>query len=350
VPRRRLTLPVLALLTVLAAAILPSGAAASKKSVNVGIANQNANMFGAPAWQALKMKRTRHVVKWNAIDDERQIRELDDFVDTARRNNVDVLLHISTDDFRVGKGKLPSTREYKSKVGKLVSRYYAKGVREWGVWNEANDRTQPTQRAPRRAAEYFMEMWRLLARSNRCGKTVTGKCRIIALDLLDGRSNSLRGQTRSYIRSFYKRLNNTYDRRARFIGLHNYSDTNRKGRGGTTNVIRELRRHNKNYRLWLTETGGIVKLGTTGDFKCDPNSPSSVKRAEDKAASSISWMFRLALDYRKQIDRVYIYKWTGTSCIDEVRFDSGLQRLDGSLRPAYSRIESKLRRSSILRP
>ncbi len=349
-PRRRFTLPVLALLAVLAAAILPSGAAASKKSVNVGIANQNTAMFADSQWERLDMKRTRHIVKWNAIDDPRQIAAIDAFVEAANDKDIDVLLHISTEDFTPGKGELPTPREYKRKVGDLIDRYYPEGVREWGVWNEANDRTQPTQRHPDRAAEYFMEMWRLLSKSDRCGKDLTRKCRVVALDLLDGRSNSLRGQTRSYIRKFYKRLNNTYDRRARFIGLHNYSDTNRKGRGGTTNVIRELRRHNKRYRLWLTETGGIVKLGDSGDFKCDPDSSSSVKRAERKAASSISWMFRLAADYRKNIDRVYIYQWTGTSCIDEVRFDSGLVRLDGSRRPGWYRVFRKLRDSKIFRP
>lgn len=346
---RRL-LPLTVLFALLGGLALASPATAAKKRVNVGIANQNVDMFQSPLWQALEMKRTRHIVRWNAAESEEELERIDFFIANARANDVDVLMHISTNSFDRDKAELPSRKEYRRAVKKLIDRYYPKGVREWGVWNEANDRTQPTQNNPRRAAEYFIEMWRLLQKDKRCGKPLTEKCRVVALDLLDGKDTRLRGRTRSYIRRFYDRLGPTYSKRARFVGLHNYSDTNRRTRGGTSNVVKEVRRQTKNPRIWLTETGGIVKLGTKGDFTCNPFDPEDVRDSENDANRAVKWMFKLAKEYRNSVDRVYVYKWTGTSCIDEVRFDSGLTRLDGTPRPSYGTVADQLERSKIVKP
>lgn len=215
------------------------GASATTSTVRVGIADQSANMFASPSYKALDLKRTRYFIKWNAIRDPALLAQADAFVEAARAEDVDVLMHISTDNFTPGKGTLPSRARYRRDVGAL---YYAKGVREWGVWNEANDRTQPTQRNPARAADFFVEMWRLLDNSNRCGSKVTPKCRIVALDILDGKTKKDQGNARSYIRRFYSRLSPTYDRRANIIGIHNYTDTNRRGRSGTKNVIKEAKK------------------------------------------------------------------------------------------------------------
>lgn len=339
-------LPALALLALL----VPSAAEASRSTVRVGIGNQNTNLFESPLAQPLHLQRTRYFIKWNAIDDPAAIAAADTFISTARTNGVDVLLHFSTDDYTPRAAKLPSTSQYRSKVGRLVSRYYAMGVREWGVWNEANDRTQPTYRSPTRAAEYFMELWRLLDAKSRCGATVTGKCRIVALDLLDGSTKSQYGNVRSYVKRFYGRLNSTYDRRGRFVGIHNYSDTNRHGKAGTKNALDAVRKYVKEPKFWFTETGGIVKLGTTGDFTCNPLSPSSIARAESRANRAVSWMFSLAKTYRSQVDRLYVYQWTGSSCAPSERFDAGLVRADGSARPSLNTVARQLRTSSILKP
>ena len=346
---RRL-LPLTVLFALLGGLAFASPATAAKNRVNVGIANQNIDMFLSPAWQDLKMKRTRHIVRWNAADNPEELARIDTFVRAARAADIDVLMHLSTENFDRDKASLPSRREYKRALEKLVERYYPMGVREWGAWNEANDRTQPTQNNPKRAAEYFIEMWRILQDDDYCGAPLTETCRVGALDLLDGKDSRLRGRTRSYIRRFYDRLGSTYKKRARFVGLHNYSDTNRQTRGGTSNVIKEVRRHTDRERIWMTETGGIVKLGTSGDFTCNPNDPDDVRDSEDDANRAVKWMFKLAKTYRNSVDRVYVYKWTGTSCIDEVRFDSGLTRIDGSLRPSYDTVKDQLDRSKILKP
>ncbi len=333
------------LLALAALAVAAPSASATSSTVRVGIADQSASMFSAPAWKRLDLQRTRYFIKWNAAKDPAQLAAADAFVDAARKSGTDVLLHISTNDFTPGKGTLPSTTTYRRDVGALVKRYYARGVREWGVWNEANDRTQPTYKSPTRAADFFKEMWNLLNDANRCGAKVTGKCRIVALDVLDGRTAKDRGNARSYIRRFYGRLSSTYDKRASVVGIHNYTDTNRKGRSGTGNVITETRKYARKARFWLTETGGIVKLGDTGDFTCKASTRS---RAESRANSAVSWMFTLAKDYRRDVDRLYVYQWSGTDCT--TRFDAGLTRLDGSARPALANVSRQLKASAILKP
>jgi hypothetical protein len=53
-------------------------------------------------------------------------------------------------------------------------------------------------------------------------------------------------------------------------------------------------------------------------------------------------MFSLTRRYRRDIDRLYSYNWTGAP--RGARFDAGLTRADGSLRPGYTVFRSELRR------
>lgn len=336
-----------ALAVAVALGVAAPAAHATSSTVRVAIANQSPDMFASAKWQALDLKRTRYFIRWNAAEDPYQLQQADQFVAAAKAAGVSVLMHISTDDYSVD-AKLPTRTEYKREVGKLIARYYPQGVREWGVWNEANDRTQPTHRSPARAADFFKDMWGMLNDSDRCGAAVTGKCRIVALDVLDGYNASLYGNTRSFIRRFYARLSPTYDRRASVVGIHNYSDVNRHATKGTSNAIAEVRRYNKRARFWFTETGGVVRLGTS--YRCSASSPASVKAAEARAARAESWMFDLTNRYRSSVDRLYVYQWTGSDCSPSERFDAGLVRRDGSSRPALTTLERKVDASKIYKP
>jgi hypothetical protein len=345
--RHPLTLILSTLAALAGVALMAVPASASTSTIRVGVANQDTSMFDSPFWASMKLKTTRYVVRWDAAKLPAELARLDAFVDRARAKKVKVLLHISTNDFTRGKAKLPSRTEFKREVGKLVSRYYAKGVREWGTWNEANDSTQPTFDNPSRAADFFKDLWGMLDNSNRCGRSVTGKCTIVALDLLDGRTSTNHRSTARYVQRFYSRLSPTWDRRARTVGLHNYSDTNRRSTKGTASAIKAVKKYVKSPNIWLTETGGIVKLGS--GFPCNPASPASVKRAETKADNSIAWMFRTATRYRSDIDRIYVYQWTGTSCLD-TRYDYGLVRADGSRRPGYYEVRNTISKTKLYKP
>ncbi len=287
--------------------------AAARTNVAVGLGDQNDSMFSAPAYKALKLKKTRHFIGWNAASKPDQLARTDAFVRAARSARVKVFMHISDPDFRRNKGRLPSVKQYKSSVGKLVRRYKRLGVKEWGVWNEANHDSQSTFKNPKRAAQYFVAM-----------RSICRRCTVVALDVLDQP-----GAT-GYIRRWYAALPRSQRRFAKIVGIHNYSDTNRKRSTGTARIIKEVKRHDRTRTaFWLTETGGVVAFG--GSFPCN----------EKRAANRISYMFKLAKKFRRDVKRLYSYNWQGTDCTS--RFDAGLVRLDGTTRPAYDVFKKALR-------
>ena len=298
-------------LTVLIAALAALPAAAdARTSVAVGIADQQPLMFDQAAFKALKVKKTRYFISWDAAKKPAELTKADTFVAGARSAGVRVLMHISTNNISSTHAHLPSTSEYRTWVGKLVRRYKAKGVRDWGVWNEANHKSQPTSKSPKRAAQYFPIM-----------RSLCSGCTIVALDVLD------QAGVASYISKFYRALSKTNRSRARLVGIHNYSDTNRRRSTGTVRIISAVHKQNRRAQFWLTETGGVVNFG--GAFPC----------SQSRAASRLSYMFTLARKFRSSVKRLYIYNWTGSGCKG---FDAGLTNPNGSLRPGYSVVKSKL--------
>jgi Glycosyl hydrolase catalytic core len=315
---RQLTLLAAALTAALtlALSLLPA-AADARVGIRVGIGDQQVGIFDQPAFQRAKFKRVRYFIPWNAMDNAGQRLAARAYVKRARSDGFQVFLHVSSDDLRIKKAKLPSVSQYKSKVRRLVRYFRALGVREFGTWNEANHASQPTYRSPRRAAQFFREMYR----------AVKGRCRscvVVALDVLDQRG------VERYMRSWYRALSSTYRRRATVVGIHNYGDVNRKRTTYTRNIIRQSRRYNRRTQFWFTETGGIVKFGRS--FPCSTN----------RARNRLSNMFSLANTYRRSgVKRVYVYNWTGAGC--DARFDAGLTNPDGSVRPGYTYLRQKLR-------
>jgi len=323
---RRLLAPLLALAALLA---LPALASA-RVNIAVGIADQNASMFSHPGWQALKVSQTRYFIHWNAIDKPVELAKADQFVGAARARGQRVLMHISTDDLRSRKGKLPSARAYRQKVGGLYRRYRPAGVKDWGVWNEANHDTQPTYRSAARAASFYKEM-RKFCRG----------CTIVGLDVLDQKGKNRRSSTNydNYIRAWFRAAGSAGRSSKLVIGIHNYSEVNRYRTTTTRSIIREVKRFNRRAKFWYTETGGLAGFGSS--FPCNPSSASSLATAEKRQAKAINHMFRLAKKYRRDIKRLYSYNWTGTNCTN--RFDAGLVRLDGSARPALISFAARLR-------
>jgi hypothetical protein len=283
--------------------------AAARTPIRVGIGDQNIAMFDQSAFRRAQFEHVRFLVAWNVMDDAPQRLAARAYVQRARADHMRVLLHVSTDDYRIKKARLPSVATYRRQVGRIVRYFRALGVREFGSWNEANHASQPTYDSPSRAALFFREMYR----------AVKGHCRtcaVVGLDVLD------QVGVESYMRSFYRRLSATYRRRATVVGIHNYGDVNRKRTSFTRAIISQARRYNRHTRFWLTETGGIVKLGRS--FACSTT----------RAAARLSWMFHLARVYRTSgIDRLYIYNWTGAGC--KARFDAGLTSPDGAPRAGY---------------
>jgi hypothetical protein len=311
---RRTLLAVVALLTILPA--LAPSAADARIPIRVGIGDQGTAMFDQSAFQRAKFQRVRYFIPWNAADDATQLLRATAFVQRARAAHFQVLLHISTDDLTSKQATLPSVADYRSKVGRLVRYFRAMGVREFGTWNEANHASQPTYRSPTRAADFFREMYRLV-------KIPCPSCAVVALDVLDQTG------VERYMESFFGHLSPTYRRRATLVGIHNYGDVNRRRTTFTRNIIRITHRYNKPAKFWFTETGGIVKFGSS--FPC----------STARAASRLKTMFSLAKSYRTSgVQRIYVYNWTGAGC--SARFDAGLTSPDGTPRKGYDVLRSQL--------
>ncbi len=299
---------------------VPAGASAKTK-VAVGIGDQSPTMFADANWKALKLKKTRFFVEWNTVDQPAELAKADAFVAAARAAGVSVLMHISTDDINsVPRRPLPSVSAYKAKVGALVKRYRAYGVKDWGVWNEANHKSQPTAKNPKRAADFYKAF-----RKFRCSG-----CKIVALDILD------QSGVEKYIASWIKAAGSA-GKKTKIIGVHNYSQVNRKiteknaskRYPGVARILKAIRKKNRVAKLWLTETGGLASFGNA--FKCDRN----------RQASRTKYMFQLIKKYDKDVERLYSYNYFGNGCTSA--FDGGLVEADGTPRPAYGTFKSQLK-------
>src|SRR3954471_6967954 len=316
-PKKTLTLTISALLAALAIAAVPASASAAT-GVRVGIGDQQASMFDSPLFQRAKFKLVRYFVPWNIMDDDQQLALAKAYVQRARKDHIQVLLHISSDDLRIKKAKLPSVAAYRTQIKRIVSTFRPLGVRDFGAWNEANHASQPTYRSPTRAADFFVEAYRAI--KPRCSF-----CNVIALDVLDQTG------VERYMRSFYRHLSSTYRRRATVVGIHNYGDVNRRRTTFTRNIIRQSHSFNSKTRFWFTETGGLVKFGRS--FPC----------SESRARNRLRNMFSLARTYRPSgVERLYVYNWTAPPDGCDARFDAGLVNFDGTARPGYTYLRQKL--------
>jgi polysaccharide biosynthesis protein PslG len=276
----------------------------------VGIGDQNAATFSDPRFAELGIRRARIVAPWNVALSPLDLRYLDTWLRAARAAKVEPLVHFGAATGTACPGRpcpLPTVSEYARAFAAFQRRWPS--VRDIGIWNEANQRAQPTFRHPERAAAYYN-----VVRSSCRG------CRIVAADVLDD-PNMVEWV------DVFKR----YARRPRLWGLHNYRDVNpRPGQlyGGTRRLLSVTRGP-----AWLTETGGIVKFVL-------PNGHVSLPFDESRADRAVRRLFALARRYRSRIRRIYLYNWRAP--IPESRFDSGLLRFDGTPRPAYSTVKRAL--------
>jgi len=130
--KKTLTLTITALLATLA--LVPSSASA-KVNVRVGIGDQQVSMFDQPLFQARKFKIVRYFVPWNVMEDKDQLADATAYAKRARQDHIQVLLHISSDDLRIKKAKLPSVAQYRREIKKIVSTFRPLGVRDFGACN-----------------------------------------------------------------------------------------------------------------------------------------------------------------------------------------------------------------------
>jgi len=320
-PRRRwrhdargagMRLPIGLLIALACALCLIPAAAASANGFKVGISERNLSVWQDPRFEQLGVRQTRLLVSYDQalIGD---FAAYDEWMAAARARGVDVLVVINraSDSYT----SLPTSYEYREVVRAIRARW--PWVTTMGAWNEANHPEQPTAHRPERAARYYNIM-----RQECLG------CRIVTPDVLDSKGMS------RWVRRFMR-----HAQHPRLWGLHNYGDVNRPsrwGNSGTRKLLRIVRG-----RVWLTETGGIVRFadryrGTPGD--------------EVRAARAVAWAFRFARRSAR-IRRVYLYEWSADPVFEA--WDSGLVAADGRARPGLAVLRRQLnrhRRRAALQP
>ena len=263
----------------------------------IGIGEQNAPMFSDRRFARLGVKHARLVVPYDAP--RRRIeRELAaSWIDAARRTGVEPF--ITFGHSRETPKKLPSVGQFRAAFAAF--RRLFPDIRVYAPWNEVNHNSQPTFKAPRRAAQYYNAM-----------KAQCPTCLVLAGDVLDQR-----GMVR-YLKTYQRHLKGE----PAIWGLHNYSDTNRFRSDGLRDMLANVKGE-----VWLTETGGLVQFGR--------NFP----RDERRAARATAYAIKQARD-NQRVGRIYLYNWTGTD--RKARFDAGLIAPDGTARPAFDVLRKAL--------
>src|SRR6266536_855949 len=238
---RRTLVPIAALIAVLA---VPAGAGA----YTLGVSDQQAQTFTNPLFAPLKIKSARYITPYDVMESPADKAALDQWVTAARAAHQKILISFEHSHRGSRAKTLPSVAAYTKEIKKFKKAYpFVKNI---SPWNEVNRKIfftpstgyqgQPTWNSPKRVAQYYMA-----ARKVFTGKTIVG------IDILD--ENNV-NRTIKYLRSFLRYAKPT----PKVIGFHTYSDTTRFSVTRTKRVLATFPG-----KVWLPETGGIVKLGTS---------------------------------------------------------------------------------------
>jgi hypothetical protein len=277
--------------------------AAAKKQI-VGVGDQSATMFSDPNFQKLGVKHSRLVLAWDWHKHPHIVSSTDQWMAAAQAAGIQPLVAFNVNwATRNGHRKPPSIAEYRKSFRLVRERY--PWVSDFSAWNEANHTAQPTAKNPRLAARYYNAM-----------RADCRTCTIVAADVLDTRDML------GWITKFKK-----HAKKPRVWGIHNYKDAN-DAKGTTKLLLRAVKG-----QIWLTETGGILRL------KSHDGSNGGRKHTKSQQAKAVKRVYKIAKSSRR-IARVYFYEWAKKK---GNRWDSAFLEANGTLRPAYHALKRGLR-------
>ena len=288
----RRTLPLLVSLALL---LVPAAAPARAL---VGLGDQHAATFADPGLRALHLRTARLALAWDWYEDPAVVASTDAWVASARAAGLRPLISFNRNWRPSGRRVLPPVRTLVGSFRALRARY--PDVRDFGVWNEANHKTQPLARRPAMAARYYNAM-----------RADCPRCTIVAADVLDDAAMP------RWIAAFRRVAHHP-----RLWGLHNYRDAN--GATGSTRRFLAM----VPGRVWLTETGGIRRPGT------------AYRTALRRQAAGVRRVFAIARSSRR-IARIYFYQWRRDPGSP---WDSAFLEANGSKRPSYRALRAGLHR------
>ncbi len=269
-----------------------------------GIGDQQAQMFGNPLYKQLHTKIVRYVAPYDAVVHPYSLALASAFIRAAEAAHEQILVAFYHSEYTPT--RLPSLKSYQRDVQRFVRLF--PHVRQYEAWDESNRGNEPPLFSSPSAvltAEYYQQLLR-----------VCKGCTVIGLDVLDAYYIQ---PTLRYIAEFKHEIGHLETIMPSIWWLHDYSDVNRLEGWRTRDIVRAL-----GGRVWLTETGGIVKFG--GSF---PNRHGS---GLTRAAKVLKFMFAVA-GAESRIERLYIYDWNGGTAA--TRFDAGLTNAREQPREGY---------------
>ncbi len=315
--RRLSRLAAIALLSGLLAAVpaiarAPAPRADAASFFMTGIGNEHAGMFADPLWQQLHTKITRYIAPYDAAVKPYSLAQARAFIAAAEAHHQKVLVAFYHSEYTPT--VLPSVASYQRDVQQFVRLF--PHVHEYQSWDESNRGNIPgvlASPSASAAARYYQALIR-----------VCHDCTVSGLDVLDARDIE---PTLEYISEFKHEIGRLETIMPKVWGLHNYSDVNRLESWRTRDLVAAL-----GGEVWLTETGGIVKL--------EPYFPDRNGEGLRRAAKVLEFVFGVA-SLHARIKRLYIFDWTGAKASE--RFDAGLTDAHGRPRPGYVAVCRKLR-------
>jgi hypothetical protein len=291
-----------------AAGSLSTAGSATAAGFRFGLSDYEADTFSDPRVGELGVHLARDVIPWNAALDKRDLAHA-----TAWLNAVKHAYHITpfiTFQHADDNGSAPSPSRFLRAF--LRFRHLFPWVKEFSPWDEATHATQPTQRHPKLAAEYYNLM------VSHCPG-----CEIAAPDILD--TDGFEAWIETFMQTAHPKptiwpfnpygsvATNDSARIERFLAIT-------KG------------------QVWFSEVGGVVWWRFKGRL---------ITHSEAYAAQVAKTTFRFA-KLSSRITRVYYYHWRSPGnphrLPKRVTWDSGLVRSNGAPRPALLVVARELHR------
>jgi hypothetical protein len=292
---RRLLLP----LTLLVLALVP---AAAQASVGIGIADNKADMFGDPRFQALHLGYARLDLRWDVFSDAGATAQLDRWMAGAKATGARPLITFDRSPKRPSYN--PGPQQLSGALKAIRARYpFAK---DFSSWNEAN-----MNKKPELVAKWYLAL-----------RKACPACNVLATDLLD-KPNMI-----PWAQRFVKAAGRT----PKLWGLHNYVDANMLSTKTTKRLLQSV-----GSNIWLTETGGIVRRSNQSSVVFPTGTA--------HAAKVTRFIFDKLVKISPRIQRVYLYHWD-TGIAGGPTWDSGFVGPDGQARPALTTLQGVIARAA----
>lgn len=302
-PRR-----LVALVACVAVAGLASASTAAAAGFRFGLSDYEANTFSDPRVGELGVHLARDVVPWNAVYNKRDLALVTDWLNAVKHayHVTPFITFQHADNF----GPAPSPGQYLKAF--LRFRKLFPWVKEFSPMDEATHATQPTQRHPKLAAEYYNVL------ASHCPG-----CEIAGPDILDTDGFE------AWMTTFLQTARPT----PKIWPFNPYGSV-------ATNNPAQIERFlaMTKGQVWFSEVGGVVWWRFKGRL---------IQHSEAYAAEVARNTFRFA-KLSSRITRVYYYHWRSPGnphrLPKRVTWDSGLIRSNGAPRPALLVVARELHR------